>query len=176
LSGTTRVSRYQKEHSPTHTHRGHQISLSASSIYYDPWHSLYSVHELYSLFPQSLSKFSLAYLLAWHPPLHTLYISSPNYYLLFAAHTHTISTWTCFAAVPRLCHLILVSLSTLYLALSCSFTPHIHLIILISALWTSEVPPHFPFLEARSHFHATYYFAHNCSTISLSLTMIHPYW
>ena len=37
LSGTTRVSRYQKKHSPTHTHRGHQSSLSASSIYYGPW-------------------------------------------------------------------------------------------------------------------------------------------
>jgi len=32
LSGTTRVSRYQKKHSPTHTHRGHQSSLSAFSI------------------------------------------------------------------------------------------------------------------------------------------------
>ena len=36
LSGTTRGSRYQKKYSPTHTHCGHQISLSASSIYYDP--------------------------------------------------------------------------------------------------------------------------------------------
>jgi len=36
LSGTTQVSRYQKKHSPTHTHRGHQSSLSAFSIYYDP--------------------------------------------------------------------------------------------------------------------------------------------
>ena len=27
LSGTTRVSRYQKKHSPTHTYRGHQLSL-----------------------------------------------------------------------------------------------------------------------------------------------------
>ena len=35
LSGTTRVSRYQKKHSPTHTHRGQQSSLSASSIYYN---------------------------------------------------------------------------------------------------------------------------------------------
>ena len=69
--GTTRVSRYQKKHSPTHTHRGHQSSLSAFSIYYDPWHRPYSIHGLYSLFPQSLSKFSLVYLLAWYPPLHT---------------------------------------------------------------------------------------------------------
>jgi len=27
LSGTTRVSRYQKRHSPTHTHHGHQLPL-----------------------------------------------------------------------------------------------------------------------------------------------------
>jgi len=59
LSGTIRrVSRYQKKHSPTDTHHGHQSSLSAFSIYYDPWHPPYSIHMLYSLFPQSLSKFS----------------------------------------------------------------------------------------------------------------------
>ena len=46
LSGTTRVSRYQKKHSPTHTHRGHQSSLSAFSIYYDPWHPPYQIHVL----------------------------------------------------------------------------------------------------------------------------------
>jgi len=105
----------QKKHSPTHTHREHQISLSASSIYYDAWHLPYSIHTLYSLFPQSFSKFSLVYLLAWHPPLHTPYISSLNHYLLFAAHAHTIAT--CFAVVRRLCQLILVSISTLYLGL-----------------------------------------------------------
>jgi len=38
LSGTTWVSRYQKKHSPTHTHHGHQSSQTASSINYDPWH------------------------------------------------------------------------------------------------------------------------------------------
>ena len=50
LFGTNQVSRYQKKHSPTHTHRGHQISLSASSIYYDPWHPPYSIHTLYRTF------------------------------------------------------------------------------------------------------------------------------
>jgi len=61
-------------------------SLSAFSIYYDPWHPPCSIYMLDSLFPQSLSKFSLVYLLAWHPPLHTIYVSSPNHCLLFAAH------------------------------------------------------------------------------------------
>ena len=34
------------------------------------------------------------------------------------------------------------------------------------------VPLSTPFLQARSHFHATYCFTHNCCTISLSLSMI----
>jgi len=91
--------------------------LSASSIFYTLWHPSCSVYVLDSLFPQSLSKFSLVYLLAWHPPLHTPYISSPNHCLLLAAHAHTIAT--CFAVVPKLCHLILVSL-TPSLGKSCS--------------------------------------------------------
>ena len=147
---------------------GHQSSQSAFSIYYDPWHPSHSIHVLYSLFPQSLSKFSLVYLLAWYPPLDTPYISSPNHCLLFAAHAHTIAT--CSAVVPRLCHLNPVSLSTLYLE------PHLvashHTSIIPFSSLPSEVPPHFPFLQARSHFHATYCFAHNCCTISLSLSMI----
>ena len=56
-------------------------------------------------FPQSLSKFSLIYLAP--------YISSPDHCFLFTTHAHNIAA--CFAVVPRLCHLILFSLSTLYL-------------------------------------------------------------
>jgi len=114
LSRTTQVSQYQKKHSPTHTHHGHQSPQSAFSIYYDLWHHPYSIHVLYSLSPQSLSRFSLVYLLAWYPPLHTPYILSPNLCLLFKAHAHTITTCS---AVLRLCPLIPVSLSTLYLEL-----------------------------------------------------------
>jgi len=76
--------------------------LSASSNHYNPWHPLCSIYMPNSLFLQYLSKFSLVYLLAWHPPLHTSYTSSPNHCLLFAAHAHTISA--CFAVVLRLCH------------------------------------------------------------------------
>ena len=54
------------------------------------------------------------------------------FFLQHMPNAHTIAT--CFAVVPRLYHLILVSLSTLYLELlSCSLKPHIHLTILISA-------------------------------------------
>ena len=89
--------------------------LSASSIYYDPWHPPGSIYTPDSLFPQSLSKFSLVYLLAWHPPLHTPYIYSPNHRLLFAIHAHTIATH--FTVVPRSCHLILISLSLSHILL-----------------------------------------------------------
>jgi len=115
------VSRYQKKHSPTHTH---QSSLSVSSIYYDPWHPPYSIYVLYSLFPQSLSKFSLVYLLAWHPLLHTPYIFSPIHYLLFATHAHTIA----FIAKLFCCSTEIMSsnpslpLNTLLRTLSCNFT------------------------------------------------------
>jgi len=41
--------------------------LSASFIYYDPWHPPCSIYMPDSLFPQSLSKFSLVYLLGLAP-------------------------------------------------------------------------------------------------------------
>jgi len=47
--------------------------VSASSIYYDPWHPPSSIYVPDSLF-HNLSPFSLVYLLAWHPPFHTPYI------------------------------------------------------------------------------------------------------
>jgi len=64
-----------------------------------------------SLFVQFLSKSSLVYLLVWHHPLHTPYISSPNHCLLFTAYAHTITT--CFAVVLRLYHLFVVFLNSL---------------------------------------------------------------
>jgi len=78
-------------------------------------------------FAQPLSESSSVCLLVWHPPLHTPYISSSNHSLLFTAHAHTIAT--CFAVVPRLCHLILVSLSLNPLLGTpfCSLMPPIYL-------------------------------------------------
>jgi len=114
LSGTTCVSRYQKKHSPTHTCHGHQSSLiSFLHLLWSMASSLFNLRAWQSF--STVSKFSLVCLLAWHPLLHTLLISSPNHCLLFAAHANTIAT--CFAVLARLCHLILVSLSTLYLEL-----------------------------------------------------------
>jgi len=115
LSRTTRVSQYQKKHSPTHNYHCHQSSLICFLHLLRSMASSCSIYVPEIHFPQSLLKYSLVYLLAWHPPLHTLRISSPNHCLLFAAHSHTFAT--CFAVVPRLCQLILVSLSNLYLEL-----------------------------------------------------------
>jgi len=109
--------------------------LSASSIYYNPWHPHTIQFMCLRVFFHNLSKFSLVYLLAWHPPLHTPYIYSPNHCLFFATHAHTIAT--CFAAVLKLCRLILVSLNPLLGAQSCSLTPYINLTTLISALWSA---------------------------------------
>jgi len=112
LSGTTRVSQYQKKHSLTPILIINS-PLSASSIYYDPQHPPCSIHVPDSLFAQPLFKATLVYLLVWL--LQTSCISSLNHCLLFATHANTIAT--CFAVVPKLCYLILVSLSTHYLEL-----------------------------------------------------------
>jgi len=95
-----------------------------------------------------------------HPPLHTTYISSPNHCLLFTTHRNLFCCSTEIMSFnPSL------SLNPLLAILSCNFTPNIHLTILISARRSATS---FSFLTARSHFHATYYFAHNRCTISLS--------
>jgi len=70
LSRTTQVSRYQKKHSPTRTYRGHQISPSASSIYYDTWHPPYSIHMLYSHF-HNISP-SFLWSTSWPGTLHCI--------------------------------------------------------------------------------------------------------
>jgi len=87
-------------------------SLPASSIYYNPPCSIYMLDNL---FAQPFSQSSLVYLLAWSPTPHIPYISSPNQCSLFATCAHTIAA--CFAVVPRLYHLFLVSLTTLYFEL-----------------------------------------------------------
>jgi len=132
-SGTTRVGRYQKKHSPTHSHPEHRTSLSSSSNYNDQWHPLCSFYVLDSPLKQPLSWSSLVILLVLDHQLHTPYISSPNHHLLFEAHAHTKAA--CSAAIPMLCHRYLVSLNSLLGSLSfrLSLTPHIHLTILISA-------------------------------------------
>jgi len=104
LSGTTWVSCYQKKHSPTHTYADHRSSF----IYY--FYLLWSICITPVHAGQSFSTISAQVFFGLPLGLAhcTSYISSPNHFLLFATHDHTIAT--CFAVVPRLYHLILVSL------------------------------------------------------------------
>jgi len=97
LSGTTWENQYWKKHSSTHTYSDHLSSFicflhllrsTASCLF-----SILYVPD--SLFAQPVTKSSLVYLLVWHNPLHTPYISSTNHCLLFTAHTIA----TCFAVV-----------------------------------------------------------------------------
>jgi len=87
--------------------------------------------------------------------------------VFFLQHVDTIAT--CFAVVPRLLSSN-PSLSTHYLGLYLLRSCHTSICPFSSLL--AEVPPHFLFLQARSHFHATYFFIHDSCTISLSLTML----
>ena len=106
--------------------------LPASSIYFNPCHPPCSIYVPDSLFPQSLSTFYLVYLFIWHSPLHTPYISSPNYCLLFAAHAHTIAICFCYSSEIMSSNPSLSEPIT-WNSQSCSLRSHIHLNILISA-------------------------------------------
>ena len=64
LSGTTRVGRYQKKHSPAHTHPGQRTSfITFLHLQRSTASSLFSL--------QPLSRSSLVFLLALDPQLHT---------------------------------------------------------------------------------------------------------
>jgi len=115
-----------------YTNRGHQSFLSAFSIYYDTWHPPYSIHVLYSLFPQSLQVFfdlplglvpsTLYSIHFFTQSLSSFRSTCPYHRNLFRCNTEIMSSNS---SLP---------LNSLLGTLSCNFTPHIHLTILISAL------------------------------------------
>ena len=169
FSGTTRVSRYQKKHSPTHTYCAHQSSLicflyllrsMASSLFnLRAWQSFSQSLQVFFGLPLGLEPSTSYSIHFFTQSLSSFRSTCPHHRNLFCCTTEIMSS------NPSL------SLNPLLGTLSCSLMPHIHLTILIWSL-PSEVPPHFPFLQARSHFHAAYYVTHNCCTVSLSLSMI----
>jgi len=114
LSGTTRVSRYQKKHSPTHHPDRHPVFIIFFHLLRSIACSLFKLRAWQS-FCTTYFHVLLVYLLVWSPPPHIPYISSPNQCLHFAAHARTVAT--CFAVVSILYHLFLVFLSTPYLEL-----------------------------------------------------------
>jgi len=131
LSGTTWVSWYQKKHSPTHTYRGINRPLSASSIYCDPSHSPCLIHvppvffQFFFGLPLDLDP-SISYSIHFFTQsLSSFRSTCPYHRNLFCCSTVIMSS------NPSL------SLNTLLGILSCSFNPHIHLTILISARWSA---------------------------------------
>ena len=119
LTGTTQVSRYQKKHSPTqptHTFPAHQPSFI--SFLYLPQSIASSLLKLcaWQSFRTTSNHVLFGLRLGLEPSTSYPYMSSPNHYPPFAIHVYTIIT--CFAVVPTLCPLFLVSLSTPYLKLN----------------------------------------------------------
>jgi len=140
-------------------------TLSAFSVYYDPWHPPCSICMPRSLFPQSLSKFSLVYLLAWHPQLHTpIHFFTQSLSSFCSTRLYHRNLFCCSTKIMS-CNSSL-SLNPLLGTLSSSLTPHIHL---ISDCWSATS---FSFLTGQVSLHATYYFAHNCCTLSLTINDI----
>ena len=138
LSGTTRVSRYQKKHLPTHTYHGHQSSFIcflhllrsvASSLFnLHTWQSFRTVSlQVFFGLPLGLapSTYSIHF---FTQSLSSFHSTCPCHCNLFCCSTEMISS------NPRL----LVSLVTLYLELlSFSLMPHIHLTILVCVCWSA---------------------------------------
>jgi len=129
LSGTTRVSLYQKKHSPTHTYRGHQLSLICfhpSTMIHGilPVQSMCLTVFFHNLSPSFLSlglapstSYSIHFFTQSWSSFHN---TCPYHCNLFSCSTKIMSS------NPSLSH------NPLFGTLSCTVTPHIHLTILIS--------------------------------------------
>jgi len=131
----TRMSRYQKKHSPTHTYHGHQSSLICFL------HLLRSMASLFNLRAwQSFSTISLQVYFGLSLGL----APSTSYTVHFFTQSLSSFRSTCpyqrnlFCCSPE----IMSSNPSLFLnpllgTLSCSLTIHVHLTILISAHWSA---------------------------------------
>jgi len=135
LSGTTKVSQYQKNHLPSHTYHGHQSSLicflhltrsMASSLFnLCAWQSFctISVQVLYGL-PLSLAPCT-SYCMSFFTQLVSSFcITCPYHCSLFCCITKIMSSISS------------LSLGPLLGTLSFSLMQHIHLTILISSRWS----------------------------------------
>ena len=139
LSGTTRVGRYQKKHSPAHTHPGQRTSfITFLHLQRSTASALFGLRADSPL-EQPLSRSSLVVPLVLNPQLHTPCISSPNHHHLFAAHAHANAA--CSAAISMLHHLHIVSLSAHYFGVCLLAKRHTSTWPFSSQL--AEVPPHF---------------------------------
>ena len=112
-SGTTRVGRHQKQHSPTHTHPDHRASfITFLHLQRSMASSLFNLRAWQSSRTSSFQVF-FGLPLGLEPSTSCSIISSPSHRHLFTTHDRTSAA--CSAATPMLCHLPLVSLSAPYL-------------------------------------------------------------
>ena len=146
-SGTTRVGRYQKKHSPTHTHPDHrtsfiiflrlQRSMACTLFILRAWQSSRTT-SLQVLFGLLLGlRPSTSYSIHFFTQSSSSFRSTcPYQRSLFCCNTNAMSS------IPSLW----LSLNSLLGSLSFSLTPHIHLTILISACWSATT---FSFLTGQ---------------------------
>jgi len=162
-SGTIRVGQYQKKHSPTDTHTDHRTSFInllyllrsiASSLFsLRAWQS-FSTTSLQVLFglPLGLGPFTSYSMHFFTQSSSSFCRTCPYHYSLFCCNTNAMTS------IPN------ISLSSL---LEICLLAWRHTSTWPFSSLLAEVPPHFLSL-LRSHFHATYCFAHNYCTTFLS--------
>jgi len=133
---TTQVSQYQKRHSPTHAYPGHQSSLicffhllrsMASSLFnLNAWQSFSTISvQVFFGLPLGLAPSTSYSIHFFTQSLPSFRSTCPYHHNLFCCSTEMMSS------NPSL------SVNPLLGTLSCSLTPHIHLTILISAVWSA---------------------------------------
>jgi len=142
------TTRYQKKHSPTHTYCGHQSSLicfislllsMASSLFnLCAWQSFRKIYVQVLFGLSLLLAHSTSYSIHFFTQsLCSFHSTCPYHRNLVCCSTKIMSSNSSF------------SLNALLGSLSCSFTPHIHLTILISGHWSATS---FSFLMGQDSF------------------------
>ena len=133
LSWTTRVSRYEKKHSPTHSHQSslicflHLLQSTASSLFnLRDWQSFSTISlQVFFGLPLGLAP-STSYSIHFFTQSLSSFCSTCSYHQnLFCCSTEIMSSNPC------------PSLKTLLGTLSCSLKPYIHLTILSSTHYSA---------------------------------------
>jgi len=99
LSWTTRVSRYQKKHSPFTPILIIRHPLSTFSIHYDTQHPPCSICMLDSPLPQRLSRSSFVFLLALDPVLHAAALATGWTGMVICSEKKMMTEWITYISI-----------------------------------------------------------------------------
>jgi len=138
--------------------------LTASSIYYDPWHPSCSITislQVFFCLPLGLAHSTSYSIHFFTQSLSFFYSTCPCHRNLFCCSTEIMSS------NPSL------SLNPLLGTLFCSLTPHIHLTILISVRWCASS---FSFFMGQVSLPCNILLCTQLLYNLLSLSMIYHYW